>query len=108
MAKKGKMQVRNWSQAKGKLQTFGRINAWAFRERLGLPKRYQTEGQQVVYALMCGLPWEDWYPWDDSTYGCTRCDEEFENPYRYSIHPCAMRSAGVGSPSAVEENRDAA
>ena len=103
-----KMQVCTWYQAKAKLQTFGQIHAWAFSKRLGLPKRYQTKGQQIVYAFMRGLPWEDWYPWDDSTYGCTRCNEEFENPNRHSIHPCATRSNGVGSPSSVEENRDAA
>ena len=102
-----KMDARTWYQAKAKLQMYGQIHAWAFNDRLGLPKRYHTEGYQIVYAFMHGLPWEDWHAYDSITHGCMRCDEEFENSYKYSIHPCAMRSTGVGSPSLVEEKRAA-
>ena len=92
-----KVEAHTWYRAKAKLQTFGQIHAWAFSERLGLPKRYQAEGRQIVECFMHGLPWEGWCPWDGSTYACAKCNKEFRNPYQWHTHPCGqMASEDLG------------
>ena len=101
-----KVKPRTWYDAEAKVQTFGRIHAWSLSERVGLPKRYQSEGRQIADSFMSGDSWQGWRPWDNSTYACTKCDGEFINPNQYNIHPCATRSNSPESPRCIEKGPD--
>ena len=89
-------RVGAWYDAKEKLQQFGQIHAWAVSGREGLPKRYQSEGQQIVDSFMRGVPWRAWCPWRGDWDPCRDCESEFRNPYIHKTHTC-VRSDGVES-----------
>ena len=55
-----KTKARTRYDAKAKLETLGRIHAWASSGRVGAPKRYRVEGHQIAHSLMHGEPWEVW------------------------------------------------
>ena len=53
-----KAKARTCHDAEAKLETFGRIHAWASSGRVGAPKRYRVEGHQIAHCFMHGIPWE--------------------------------------------------
>ena len=78
-----------WYEAKGKLQQFAQIHAWAVCEREGLPKRYQSEGAQIAFSFTRGVSWREWCHWSGVWSKCSDCKDLFRNPYWLKKHTCA-------------------